>query len=63
MNINDLKVDYYIDTSTYEKSKVISVLSNIKGEELREELMKNFALENPIYLTVFTNRNKYGNSR
>ena len=52
MNINDLKVDYYIDTSTYEKSKVISVLSNIKGEELREELMKNFALENPIYLTV-----------
>ena len=52
MNINDLKVDYYIDTSTYEKSKVISVLGNIKGEELREELMKNFALENPIYLTV-----------
>lgn len=52
MNINDLKVDYYIDTSTYEKSKVISVLSNIKGEELRKELMKNFALENPIYLTV-----------
>ncbi len=52
MNINDLKVDYYIDTSTYKKSKVISVLSNIKGEELRKELMKNFALENPIYLTV-----------
>lgn len=52
MNINDLKVDYYIDTSTYEKSKVISVLSNIKGEDLRKELMKNFALENPIYLTV-----------
>lgn len=52
MNINDLKVDYYIDTSTYEKSKVISVLSNIKGEELRKELMMNFALEDPIYLTV-----------
>lgn len=52
MNINDLKVGYYIDTYTYEKSKVISVLSNIKGEELRKELMKNFALEYPIYLTV-----------
>lgn len=52
INIKDIKVGYYIDTFTYEKSKVISVLSNIKGEELRKELMKNFALENPIYLTV-----------
>ena len=52
MNINDIKVGYYIDTYTYEESKVISVLSNIKGEELRKELMKNFALENPIYSTI-----------
>ena len=35
-----------------QKQNVISVLSNIKGEELRKELMKNFTLENPIYLTV-----------
>ena len=52
MNLNDIKVDYYIDTYTYEKSKVISILSNIKGEELRKELMENFALEDPLYLTV-----------
>ena len=52
INIGDIKVDYYIDTYTYEKSKVISILSNIKGEELRKELMKNFALENPLYLTI-----------
>ena len=52
ININDIKVGYYIDTFTYEKAKVISVLSNIKGEELRKELMKNFTLENPLYLTV-----------
>lgn len=52
INSNDLKVGYYIDTYPYEKSKVISVLSNIKGEELRKELMMNFALEDPIYLTV-----------
>ena len=52
MNINDIKVDYYIDAYTYEKSKVITILSNIKGEELKKELMKNFALENPLYLTV-----------
>ena len=52
MNLNDIKVDYYIDTYTYEESKVISILSNIKGEELRKELMENFALEDPLYLTV-----------
>ena len=52
MNINDIKVDYYIDAYTYEKSKVITILSNIKEEELKKELMKNFALENPLYLTV-----------
>ena len=52
MNINDIKVDYYIDAYTYEKSKVITILSNIKGEELKKELMKNFALEDPLYLTV-----------
>ena len=52
MNIDEIKVDYYIDTYTYEKSKVISILSNIKGEELRKELMENFALEDPLYLTV-----------
>ena len=52
MNFDDIKVGYYIDTYTYKKSKVISILSNIKGEELREELMKNFALEDPLYTTI-----------
>lgn len=52
INMHDIKVGYYIDTNTYKGSKVISILSNIKGEELRKELMKNFALEKPIYLTV-----------
>lgn len=52
IKVNDLKVGYYIDVFPYNKSKVIAILSNIKGEELRKELMKNFALENPIYLTV-----------
>lgn len=51
ININEIKVGYFIDTLTQEKN-VISVLSNIKGEELKKELMKNFTLENPIYLTV-----------
>lgn len=52
MNMSDIKIGYYIDTSTYAKSKVISILSDIKGEELRRELMKNFTLEKPLYLTV-----------
>lgn len=52
ITIDDIKVGYYIDTYTYRESKVISILSNIKGEELRKELMKNFALENPLYLTI-----------
>ena len=52
INIEDIKVDYYIDTYTYEESKVISILSNIQGEELRKELMKNFVLEDPLYLTI-----------
>lgn len=52
IDITDIKVGYYIDTFSYENSKVISVLSNIHGEELRKELMTNFTLENPIYLTV-----------
>ncbi len=52
IDINDIKVGYHIDTFTYKNSKVISVLSNIKGEELRKELMINFTLEDPIYLTV-----------
>lgn len=52
MNIDDIKVGYHIDTYTYGESKVISMLSNIKGEELKKELMKNFALEDSLYLTV-----------
>lgn len=52
INYNDIKVGYYIDTYTYKESKVISILSNIKGEELIKELMTNFSLENPLYLTV-----------
>ena len=51
ISINEIKVGYFIDTLTT-KQNVISVLSNIKGEELRKELMKNFTLENSIYLTV-----------
>lgn len=52
IKVTDLKVGYYIDVFPYNKSKVIAILSDIKGEELRKELMINFALENPIYLTV-----------
>lgn len=52
MNIEEIKVGYYIDTYTYKESKVISILSNVKRKELRKELMENFALEDPIYLTV-----------
>lgn len=52
MNTNDVKVGYYIDTNTYSRANVISILSNIKGEQLRQELMKNFSLEKPIYTTV-----------
>lgn len=52
MSTDEIKVGYYIDTYTYNESKEISILSNIKGEELRKELMKNFALEDPLYLTV-----------
>lgn len=52
ITINDIKVGYYIDTYPYGESRVISILSNIKGEDLRKELMKNFALEDPVYLTV-----------
>ncbi len=52
INIDDIKVDYYIDTYTYKESNVIGILTNIKGEELKKELLENMALENPIYLTV-----------
>lgn len=52
INVNDIKVGYYIDTYTYKESKVISILSSIKGEKLKKELIKNFTLEDPIYLTV-----------
>lgn len=49
---DEMKIGYYIDTYTYKKSKVISILSNIKGEELRKELIKNLTLEDSPYLTV-----------
>ena len=49
---DEMKIGYYIDTCTYKKSKVISILSNIKGEELRKELIKNLTLEDSPYLTV-----------
>ncbi len=48
----EMKIGYYIDTYTYKKSKAISILSNIKGEELRKELIKNLTLEDSPYLTV-----------
>ena len=49
---DDMKIGYYIDTYTYKKSKTISILSNIKGEELRKKLIKNLTLEDSPYLTV-----------
>ncbi len=49
---DEMKIGYYIDTYTYKKSKAISILSNIKGEELRKELTKNLTLEDSPYLTV-----------
>ena len=49
---DEIKIGYYIDTYTYKKSKAISILSNIKGEELRKELIKNLTLEGSPYLTV-----------
>ena len=49
---DEMKIGYYIDTYTYKKSKTISILSNIKGEELRKELIKNLTLEDSPYLTV-----------
>lgn len=49
---DEMKIGYYIDTDTYKKSKTISILSNIKGEELRKELIKNLTLEDSPYLTV-----------
>ena len=52
VNYDDIKIGYYIDTYTYKKSKAISILSNIKGEELRKELIKNLTLEDSPYLTV-----------
>lgn len=49
---DEMKIGYYIDTYTYKKSNAISILSNIKGEELRKELIKNLTLEDSPYLTV-----------
>lgn len=49
---DEMKIGYYIDTYTYKKSKAISILSNINGEELRKELIKNLTLEDSPYLTV-----------
>lgn len=49
---DEMKIGYYIDTYTYKKSKAISILSNIKGEALRKELIKNLTLEDSPYLTV-----------
>ena len=45
-----MKIGYYIDTYTYKKSKAISILSNIKGEELRKELIKNFQEETHTFI-------------
>lgn len=49
---DEIKIGYYIDTYTYKKSKAISILSNIKGEELKKELIKNLTLEGSPYLTI-----------
>lgn len=52
VNYDDIKIGDYIDTYTYKKSKAISILSNIKGEELKKELIKNLTLEGSPYLTI-----------
>ena len=49
---DEMKIGYYIDTYTHKKSNAIRILSNIKGEELRKELIKNLTLEGSPYLTV-----------
>ncbi len=48
INVNDIEVGNYIDTYPYSKSKAICILSNISGEELKKELIKNLSLEKPL---------------
>lgn len=40
----DIKVGYYIDTFSYYNNDVFGIASNIKGDELKQEIFKNLTL-------------------
>ena len=48
IDFNNIKEGNYIHTFINEKGKMISILSNISGEELKKELLKNLTIENYI---------------
>ena len=48
IDVSNIKEGNYIHTFMYEGTKMISILSNINGEELKKELMKNLTIENHI---------------
>lgn len=54
IDISNIKEGNYIHTFMYEGTKIISILSNIKGEELRKELIKNLSIENPMNVGTTT---------
>lgn len=44
IKIQDIKVGYYIDTFSYYNNDVFGIASNIKGDELKQEIFKNLTL-------------------
>ena len=44
IKVKDIKVGYYIDTFSYYNNDVFGIASNIAGEQLRQEIFKNLAL-------------------
>ena len=44
IKVKDIKVGYYIDTFSYYNNDVFGIASNIAGEQLRQEILKNLAL-------------------
>lgn len=48
IDFKNIEKGNYIHTFINEDEKIISILSNISGEELKKELMKNLTLENCI---------------
>ena len=53
IDISNIKEGNYIYTFMYEGTKMVSILSNIKGEELRKELIKNLSIENPMNVNIY----------